>query len=100
MEKIDHNILTDRTFESKPTGGYHLALIPKGKLGEASKILEEMAEFKDACAQHCNVMAIQELSDVIGAIEAYVGKYYNLTLSDLILMKEITKRAFESGHRK
>lgn len=43
-------------------------------------------------------MVLQELSDMLGAIEAYVAKY-NITLIDLIIMKDATKRAFESGHR-
>lgn len=79
--------------------GYHLSPIQKGVFGEPSKISEEFFEFADALEQGNNLMALQELSDMIGAIEAYVMKY-NLTLDDLIKMKNATRRAFESGHRK
>lgn len=81
-------------------GGYHLTEIPKGTLGDMSKIEEEFAEFKDAMSQDNRIMALQELSDLIGAIEAFTLSKHNVTLSDLIQMKNATKRAFESGHRK
>ena len=79
--------------------GYHLYDIPKGELGERSKIVEEFKEWQDACEQDCKVMELVELSDLIGAIELYTNKYYNLTLNDLIKMKDITERAFENGRR-
>lgn len=82
-----------------PSNGYHMTEIPRGVFGEPSKIAEEFHEFEDAIAQDNPVMAIQELSDLIGAIQGYVAKY-NLTLNDLIKMTDATKRAFESGHRK
>lgn len=77
---------------------YHLTEIPKGTYGEFSKINEEFLEATDALAQDNPLMVLQELSDMVGAIEAYVAKY-NITLIDLIVMKDATKRAFESGHR-
>ena len=79
--------------------GYHLYNIPKGELGERSKIVEEFKEWQDACEQHCKIMELVELSDLVGAIDLYVNNYYNLTLDDLIKMKEITERAFENGRR-
>lgn len=39
------------------------------------------------------------MSDLIGAIEAYASNY-NVTLKELIEMKELTKQAFAEGHRK
>ena len=77
---------------------YHLTEIPRGVYGEFSKIEEEFLEAKDAIDQENPVMVLQELSDMLGAIEAYTAKY-NITLIDLIIMKDATKRAFESGHR-
>jgi hypothetical protein len=77
---------------------YHLAEIERGVFGEFSKIEEEFLEAKDALAQENPVMVLQELSDMLGAIEAYTARY-NITLIDLIIMKDATKRAFESGHR-
>lgn len=85
---------------AKPEPGYHIAKITRGELGEASKIAEETAEFMDAHAQGVRIMELVELSDLLGAVEAYMLKYhvgYNLT--DLIRMKNVTKRAFENGHR-
>jgi hypothetical protein len=40
------------------------------------------------------------MADLIGAIEAYAEKRYNLTLDDLIKMKDLTKSAFVEGKRK
>lgn len=79
--------------------GYHLTEIPKGEVGEFSKIVEEFEEFKDAHAQNSKVMELVELSDLLGAIEDYLKKN-NMTLKDLKLFSDITKRAFASGERK
>lgn len=78
---------------------YHIKNIPKGKFGNASKIKEEFLEFQDALNQKNKIMAIQELSDLLGAIEGYLLKY-NLTLEDLIVMKNVTKKVFKEGYRK
>jgi ornithine carbamoyltransferase len=81
--------------------GYHTVDIPKGVYGESSKILEEVNELIDAENQGANIMALNELSDIIGAINGYLEKNHpTITLNDLIKMSEITKRAFVSGHRK
>lgn len=79
--------------------GYHNKVIPKGVLGEFSKIREEFLEAEDAIEQDNKVMILIELSDLLGAIEQYTAKY-NITLEDLIIMKEATKRAFKDGSRK
>jgi hypothetical protein len=78
---------------------YHLNKIIPGKLGEISKIREEFEELMDANVQGNPVMEMLELSDMLGAIECYIKKY-NLTLTDLIIMKEATRRAFTDGTRK
>ncbi len=80
--------------------GYHLTVIPKGKFGEFSKIEEEFLECKDALEQDNKIMVMCELSDLLGAIEAYAIKAHQLTLEDIIKMKNATKRAFKSGARK
>ncbi len=77
---------------------YHLTTIPKGVLGEVSKIQEEYLELMDAYSQNNKVLEICELCDLIGSIEAY-AQSYNLTLNDLIKMKEANKRAFQDGSR-
>lgn len=79
--------------------GYHKNKIPKGVLGEASKIDEEYLEFKDALETENPVMAMVELSDLLGAIDAYSRKRHNLSLTDLLKMTEATKSAFEDGTR-
>jgi len=79
--------------------GYHLKDIEKGVLGERSKIIEEFTEWQDSVAQDCVVMELVELSDLLGAIDHYVKDSYNLTLTDLIKMKDITERAFDNGRR-
>lgn len=81
--------------------GYHSKDIPKGKFGEASKIKEECLEFEDAIEQGNKVMALVELSDLLGAIEGYLKSEYDnkITLQDLKIMSDVTRRVFETGHR-
>lgn len=55
--------------------GYHLINIEKGCNGEPSKIIEEIIELIDAESQNAKIMALIELSDLLGAIELYVNKY-------------------------
>lgn len=78
--------------------GYHSVEIEKGKLGEFSKIKEEFEEFQDAYNQDDEVLQICELTDLLGAIEAY-SKKWNLTLEQLILFSNKTKSAFQDGKR-
>jgi hypothetical protein len=80
--------------------GYHITPITKGKLGEISKIKEEVDELMDAELQGCRVMVLLELSDILGAIDLYLeNNKYGITLEDLHTMSRITKRAFTNGHR-
>lgn len=78
---------------------YHLKEIERGVYGEASKIREEFEEFMDANEQGVIVMELVELSDLIGAIEGYVESQYGMNINALIRMNQVTKRAFNSGHR-
>lgn len=80
--------------------GYHKNEIPKGKLGEFSKIKEEFLEAEDAIEQNNNVMLLLELSDLIGAIESYCVIKHNISLEDLLTMNKATKSAFTDGSRK
>ena len=79
--------------------GYHKREIKKGQYGQASKIIEEYEEFRDSLEQNNPLMALMELSDMLGAIEAYI-KQYNLSLDDLMAMTRITQSVFKEGHRK
>jgi hypothetical protein len=80
--------------------GYHLTEIPKGVIGESSKILEELLELQDAEAQDAKVMALVELSDMIGAVDHYLRRHFpDMTMRDLIAMSDITQRAFRNGRR-
>ncbi|RLD76804.1 MAG: hypothetical protein DRJ15_14725 [Bacteroidetes bacterium] len=80
--------------------GYHLADIPRGNLGYQSKIEEELREFQDALVQENPVMALTELSDLIGAIEAYLQcNHPSITLENLLTMDKTTARAFKNGRR-
>lgn len=79
--------------------GYHNKEIPKGKLGEFSKIREEFLEAEDAIEQNNSVMLLVELSDLIGAIESYCEKNHNISLENLITMNNATKKAFNDGTR-
>lgn len=81
--------------------GYHRTKITKGTVGESSKILEEALELIDAELQNNKVMALVELSDLIGAVQHYVERRYGslLSLEDLQIMAKTTRRAFEQGRR-
>lgn len=92
--------LTKNGVEGGELYGYHSRKIEKGVLGEASKITEEYEEFLDAKDQKNPVMELVELSDLLGAIEAYTKRKYNITLYSLERMTRATQRAFRNGHRK
>ena len=80
--------------------GYHLVDIPRGEIGESSKILEEVLELQDAENQEAKIMQLVELSDIIGSIALYMEKHHpSTTVDDLIVMAKITRRAFENGRR-
>ena len=79
--------------------GYHLTDIPKGVLGEFSKIKEEFLELEDAVKQNDSILVLNELSDMVGAIEEYV-KRWNLDLNALKTFSDKTKSAFIDGKRK
>jgi hypothetical protein len=79
--------------------GYHVREIPKGVLGEFSKIVEEYTELLDAHEQNSNVLEICELTDLIGAIRYYAENKFNLSLEDLIKFSMQTENAFKNGKR-
>lgn len=78
---------------------YHIKEIKKGKLGEPSKIQEELDELIDAIDQDVKIMIHVELSDLYGALES-LAENYGLTMTDLKSMSNVTKRAFKTGTRK
>jgi hypothetical protein len=64
--------------------GYHLTDFPKGEYGEFSKIDEELQEYRDSMRQGVKIMALVELSDLYGAIEAYLQNHHQMmTMADL-----------------
>lgn len=77
---------------------YHLEPIPKGVFGEVSKIEEELLELKDAIKQENKIMIGCELSDLYGAVREYAKKH-SLSMRDLEIMADATKRAFDTGYR-
>lgn len=84
--------------------GYHTKPLPKGTVGEASGILEEVLEFMDAVSPDRGVrnpvLELCELSDTVGSIEAYLKRYFpGLTLQDLTEMARATRESFERGER-
>lgn len=79
--------------------GYHKRPIKRGVFGELSKIREELEELEDANEQGVHIMALCELSDLYGALRAYANKR-GLMIKDLEQMADVSKRVFESGHRK
>jgi phosphoribosyl-ATP pyrophosphohydrolase len=85
---------------TEKSAGYHVTDIPRGELGELSKVQEEMLEAIDAKTQGSELMVLIELADVLGAIDAYLERHHpSIRLDDLRKFSEITKRAFQNGHR-
>jgi hypothetical protein len=81
--------------------GYHVSTISSGVLGEASKIQEELNELVDAENQGVRVLMLCELSDIVGAVDAYLEKYFpGFDIHDLVDMAMLTKSAFKDGERK
>lgn len=81
--------------------GYHKQSIKKGNYGQVSKIQEELDELVDAIQQNNKIMALVELSDIIGSINGYLEQNFPaLTIQDLIIMANATKSAFLDGSRK
>lgn len=78
--------------------GYHKIKIEKGEIGEFSKIREEFEELQDAVGQGDSLLTLCELSDLFGAMEAYI-KRWNLTMEDLKSFSDKTKEAFKEGSR-
>ena len=81
--------------------GYHEKDIPKGVIGEVSKIKEEFYELMDAHLSDNKIMELWELTDLIGAIELYIENRFKGTvkLKDLLTTSDTTKRAFLNGRR-
>lgn len=71
--------------------GYHLRPIQKGVVGEASKIREEAEEFIEALEQGVAVMALVELSDLIGAIQSFLFKEFPGSSYDIDCFDQPTK---------
>lgn len=78
--------------------GYHKNKIEKGEFGKFSKIKEEFQEFEDAVAQRDIILQLCELTDMIGAIEAYISPM-GIDLEDLKKFSDKTKEAFKEGKR-
>ena len=79
--------------------GYHLREIKtKGVYGEPSKIREELEELEESLEQGNRILALCELADLYGAVEA-VAKKLGASMDDLSKMSAATKRAFTDGSR-
>ena len=53
--------------------GYHIRNIPRGTLGEWSKVSEEIEEIIDALEQNLKPMVLIELCDCLGAIHSHAN---------------------------
>lgn len=80
--------------------GYHKREIPKGEVGELTKVYEELLEAFEAEEQGVGLMTLVELSDMLGAVKSFLAQHYpSVTIDDLLKMTEVTQRAFTSGRR-
>lgn len=79
--------------------GYHKRpIIIKGVLGETSKIKEELDELEEALEQNNKILALCEIADLYGALEA-VAERLGVDMIDVRKMAAATKRAFQCGDR-
>lgn len=78
--------------------GYSNSPIKKEQNGTVGKLKEEFEEYIDAVKQGNILMALVELSDLLGAIDSYANRY-NMDLDKLIKMSKTTQRAFKEGKR-
>lgn len=79
--------------------GYHLRpILTLGVYGEPSKIREELEELEESLEQDNLILALVEMSDLYGALEAVAAKK-GVTMEDLAKMSAATKRAFQDGTR-
>ncbi len=78
--------------------GYHKRKIEKGQYGEFSKIKEEFEELDDAVFQEDKILTLCELTDLIGAIEAY-GETLGVSIFQLLMFALKTKESFKEGKR-
>ncbi len=77
---------------------YHEIKICKHEIGSPFKLEEEVHEYLDAVGSNNPIMAVQELSDIYGAIEIEAKKY-GITMENIKTMSDLTKSVFESGKR-
>jgi hypothetical protein len=79
--------------------GYHQKTIEKGVIGYFSKVKEEFEELEDAVEQGARIMELCEIADLYGALEAYVEMQYLMSMEDVKVMSDLTKKAFKDGTR-
>lgn len=61
--------------------------IPKGTLGEVSRVKQEVLEFEDAASRKNPIQALTELAHLYGAVEAYLKKHHpTVTMDHLATM--------------
>lgn len=96
---LNRNIALRCGVTSEGAAGYHLRHIPKGILGQVSKIREELEELEDAAVQQNHLLQLVEASDLYGALERF-AELKGVTMRQLADMSAVTRRAFDLGARK
>lgn len=96
---LNRNIALRSGVTSEGAAGYHLRHIPKGILGQVSKIREELEELEDAAVQQNHLLQLVEASDLYGALERF-AESKGVTMQQLADMAAVTRRAFDLGARK
>lgn len=80
--------------------GYHKARIERGEYGKLSKIREEFEELCDAVLQDNQVMALNEIVDLLGAIEGWMEQNpMGFSIEDMLKMARANAAAFKDGTR-
>lgn len=77
VEAYTNDLAMDFSFHKRP-------IVPEGVLGEFSKIEEEVDEMREALEQKNRVLVLIEMLDLLGAVDLYAQKQYNLTLREMV----------------
>lgn len=81
--------------------GYHINVIKKGVYGQISKVMEEFDEVMDSWEQKSPIMAMVELSDMLGAIEACAdAELFNQCMEMASIIVDSSKRKTSWWSRK
>lgn len=76
--------------------GYHIRNIPRGTLGEWSKVSEEIEEIIDALEQNLKPMVLIELCDCLGAVRSTLDGNSGFKFENLVYIISTGRNQYQS----